>query len=259
MLLNIIILQFIIKSITTLFFVYPKQINLKNEIGIGCIFNFSNIDSNKVYWYKNNILQLNQTLQIINNTYILKIKNITINDLNSTYKCVYNNTQQTNTIKFIYKPKKEDFKILYFSNVISLYIFKIYPIPKCYMDIPKNYYIDKTVINNNKLYYEVRMYFNYTHKKECGQNKTIFCTLSNKKFNLKIVTEKCYNDSYEVKKINNNKLYEVKKINIMLFIIVSVILCSLILIIYYIVTFILFIIRKKKRRTKFHKINYYKF
>lgn len=188
MLFRILILQFVIQIISAFVYLYPQLIEIGNTIGIQCpINNYKNMNI-----YKNNLLKHGNSKYVYKkntktNTFLTKIKNITIDDLNSTYSCEYNAnktyTININESNFSYIPTKKDIYVKYVNNIMILTFKKVFPIPTCYIN---NTEFNKTHTEKlNKFYYTITQGFGIDYMKYCMKHLMIFCTLPNKNFEIK--------------------------------------------------------------------------
>lgn len=229
----------------------PQIIELGKNLNFTCIFNdikffnFTNIPAN---WSINNKIVFSNNSRFnemfIKNKLIFQIKNVTENDLNNTYICNYNNSygyisifinQQT----FIKKPKNNTYSIKYNPKSIVINFNMIYPKPQCYLKIDDyiNSFVENFFKKINKFNYKTTLYLYLNSKKYCGTNFMILCTLIDKQFEL------------NVKKGPECKF----EIDIVLFIIFSLICCIIITIILLIIYLCKrhYINKKNKKNKKF--------
>lgn len=190
------IIHFILGVSSKVFFVQiTKNIQLGGSVILKCKFTNNTIYNTEdvIYMYKNNLLIFDferstnkYEFEIDKNNFAsVKINRVTTEDLNSVYKCSYNNNTSKNyKIKinkntFTYTPIKNDILVNHSNSIINLEFVKIYPIPKCYLIIDDDIKLFNIKNKNilSKFYYNINLYFKIDLIQNCDETIRIECEI----------------------------------------------------------------------------------
>lgn len=194
----------------------PQVIEIGQDLNLICTFLdlkiINIVNDNTRQWFQNktslfifdnfNIYPADKNKEIsrfkpnfIKNKMILTIKNVTENDLLSSYTCSFNFTKSkflilTSFTQIINMPKKEEIFVKYKHNkdmnLVIINFKKIFPLPICFLKIGDSFgnFVKEFFNKTNNFSYKTQLKINYIKQNKCNNKITITCNLIDKQFNI---------------------------------------------------------------------------